>query len=65
MTAITPVPAFGEWAVYECDRLTLGQTPQNEREIISGFSTPLAAHEWASAMKRSNRAKSYVVGLRA
>lgn len=62
MTAIAPIPAFGEWSVYECDPLKLGQTPQNEREVVSGFSTPGDAREWANAMKRANRAKSYVVG---
>ena len=57
MTAQTNMP----WAVYRCDLLTRGATPQNE-QLISGHLTPLEAMHEANRLKRADRAHSYVVG---
>lgn len=49
------------WAVYRCDRLTLGATPKNE-VFMSGHLTPSEAMDQANALKRSDPYHSYVVG---
>ena len=50
------------WAVYECDKIKRGQTPQNERLVEGGFPYPSDAMDRANDLARANRTKSYVVG---
>ena len=57
MTSQTNMP----WAVYRCDRLTRGDTPQNE-QLISGHLTPMEAMHEANRLKRADMAHSYTVG---
>lgn len=49
------------WAVYRCDLLSRGQTPENE-VFVSGHLSPSAAMDEANRLKRTDRANSYIVG---
>lgn len=49
------------WAVYRCDRIARGSTPQNE-VLVSGHLTPGEAMDEADRLKRLDSAHSYVVG---
>ncbi|VDS07549.1 hypothetical protein PARHAE_00726 [Paracoccus haematequi] len=49
------------WAVYRCDRIQRGQTPQNE-VFVSGHLTPGEAMDEANRLKAGDRSNSYIVG---
>ena len=49
------------WAVYRCDRMSRGATPQNE-ELVSGHLSPSEAMDEANRLQLADPAHSYVVG---
>ena len=49
------------YSIYKCDLIKLGCTPQNEVKVASGFATASEAMEAANAMKRADRANSYMI----
>lgn len=49
------------WAVYRCDRIGRGQTPQNETPVAVRTS-PSEAMDLANTLKAKDRDHSYVVG---
>jgi len=49
------------WAVYRCDRIRRGETPQNET-LVSGHLTPSEAMDEANRLKRADPAHGYTVG---
>jgi hypothetical protein len=51
-----------KYAVYQCDKIKLGQLPANERLVASGFATAGAAMDHANNLARSDRRHSYTVG---
>lgn len=61
MTTAAATQTNMPWAVYRCDRLGLGQTPDNEA-FVSGHLSPSEAMTEANRLKRSDRANSYTVG---
>jgi hypothetical protein len=57
MTNTTNMP----WAIYRCDRIKRGQSPQNE-VFVSGHLTPGEAMDEANRLRRADAAHSYTVG---
>ena len=53
---------MANYAVYQCDKIKLGQLPGNERLIASGVATAGAAMDYANKLARSDRRHSYTVG---
>lgn len=51
------------WAIYECDKLGLGQTPQKERDTGLRFRNSHAAWAATRALQRQNPGKSYIIGM--
>lgn len=62
MLAITTAKSTNmPWAVYRCDLIGRGQSPQNER-FVSGHLSPSEAMDEANSLKRTDRSHSYTVG---
>ena len=49
------------WAVYRCDRIQRGMTPQNE-VFVSGHLSAGEAYEEACRLRKSDTRHSYTVG---